>query len=390
MTHFIPTAERLRVAETVSRHARTAAGRPDREHIERQMIVGVLLDPGLGIVDDVVDRARPDGTLERELLVDYLTDHLYRKLASTDGAGFTLRALVDADPVDLVRSYVTQALRGAWQQVTRDRRRRATLREHATTLLSGTAQHTLPPDEIVYRRLMAPWMRRMDEVQDDAGASEWDIARLHAEGIREVRGLPAVTTPCNTVRRHLMELFDDPTEAETLEVLVSSTLGAQRALATGKPLMEHLMLDDDLMALWSGWEVDAIDALAGYDVREAVALVKGAVIFPPRPAEKELVEFRRLLRSLSNRPGWGSLATRLCRAWVAEWFSARNPYDRVTPAEHAERTRREAAAEWPTVVAEVLAFEGRPLGARIHDADSIHRRLQRQFEYLTGMLAQTG
>lgn len=388
MTHFIPTAERLRLAETVSRHARTAEVQPSRERVERQMIVGALLDPGLGIVDDVVNRAHPDGTLERELLADYLTDHLYRKLASTDGGGFALRTLVDADPVDLVRSYVTQSLRGGWQQVKRDRRRRTVLLDNAVTLISGAHQHTLPPDELAYRRLMAPWMSKMDEVHDNAGANEWEIARLHAEGIREVRGLPAVTTPCNTVRRHLMELFDDPTEAETIYVLVTTTLGAQRALATGRPLLEHLMLDDDLMALWSGWDVDSIDALAGYDAREAVTLVKGAVIFPPRPAEKDLVEFRRLLRSLSTRTGWGSLATRLCRAWVAEWFSARNPYDRVTVPEDAERARLESAEEWPVVVAEVLAFDGRPLGARIHDADSIHRRLQRQFEYLTGMIAQ--
>lgn len=352
------------------------------------MIVGALLDPNLGIVDDVVDRAHPDGTLERELLVDYLTDHLYRKLASTDGGGFALQTLVDADPIDLVRAYVKQALRGGWQQVKRDRRRRSMLLDHAATLTTGAHQHTLPPDELAYRRLMAPWMTRMDEVQDDAGASEWQIARLHAEGIREVRGLPTVTTPCNTVRRHLMELFDDPAEAETIEVLVTTTLGAQRALATGKPLLEHLMLDDDLMALWSGWDVDSIDALAGYDAREAVTLVKGAVIFPPRPAEKDLGEFRRLLRSLSTRTGWKSLAPRLCRAWVAEWFSARNPYDRVTAPAEAERVRRENAEEWPVVVSEVLAFEGRPLGARIHDADSIHRRLERQFEYLTGMIAQ--
>ncbi len=352
------------------------------------MIVGALLDPELGLVDDVVDRAHPDGTLERELLVDYLTDYLYRKLTSTNGDGFALQVLAGVDPVDLVRGYVTQAMRGGWQHVKRDRHRRFVLLEHAEVLTAGMRQHTLPPDEAVYRRLMAPWMRRMDEVQDDATATEWEIARLHAEGIREVRGLPAVTTPCNTVRRHLMELFEDPAEAETIEVLVTTTLGAQRALATGRPLLEHLMLDDDLMALWSGWDVESIDALAGYDAREAVALVKGAVIFPPRPSEKELVEFRRFLRSLSTQPGWGPLAARLCRAWVAEWFSARNPFDRVTSAEEAEQARQESAAQWPGVVAEVLAFDGRPLGARITDAASIHRRLQRQFEYLSGMIAQ--
>lgn len=345
------------------------------------------MDPQLGIVEDAVDRASPDGSLERELLVDHLTDALFRKFSSTGADGFTLEVLGDADPVDLARAYATRALRGGWQRVQRERRRRAAVLEHALGV-DAFRQATVSPDEITHERLMAPWMRRMDAVLDDSGATEWEIARLHAEGIRAIRGLPAVTTPSNQVRRHLMELFEDPAEQETLEVLVTATLGAQRALATGRPLMEHLMLDDDLMALWSGWDADSIDGLVGNDVREAVALVKGAVIFPPRPSEKELQQFRQLLRTLSPRAGWPMLANRLVRAWVSEWFTARHPHDRVSCPEEAEQNRRAAAASWPTVVDEVLAFDGHPLGAGIKDAASIHARLQRQFEYLTGMLTR--
>lgn len=251
------------------------------------MIVGALLDPHLGIVESVVDRARPDGTLEREMLVDYLTDALFRKLASTGPDGFALDVLSSADPIDLARAYATRALRGGWQTIQRDRRRRALVLDHAGEITGAPARRSLAPDEVAYQRLLGPWMRRLDALQDETGTSEWDIARLHAEGIREIRGLPTVTTPCNQVRRHLMELFDDDTEAETLEVLVTTTLAAQRALATGRPLMEHLMLDDDLLALWSGWDADSIDALVGNDVREAIALVKGAVMFPPKPAERD-------------------------------------------------------------------------------------------------------
>lgn len=76
------------------------------------MIVGALLDPHLGIVESVVDRARPDGTLEREMLVDYLTDALFRKLASTGPDGFALDVLSSADPIDLARAYATRALQG--------------------------------------------------------------------------------------------------------------------------------------------------------------------------------------------------------------------------------------------------------------------------------------
>lgn len=353
------------------------------------MIVGALLDPHLGIVESVVDRARPDGTLEREMLVDYLTDALFRKLASTGPDGFALDVLSSADPIDLARAYATRALRGGWQTIQRDRRRRALVLDHAGEITGAPARRSLAPDEVAYQRLLGPWMRRLDALQDETGTSEWDIARLHAEGIREIRGLPTVTTPCNQVRRHLMELFDDDTEAETLEVLVTTTLAAQRALATGRPLMEHLMLDDDLLALWSGWDADSIDALVGNDVREAIALVKGAVMFPPKPAERDLLEFRRFLRTLSSRPGWTSLSNRLVRAWVAEWFSARNPYDRVSDPQGAEQARQLEALQWVPVVSEVLEFDGHPLGAGIRDAESIHRRLWRQFDYLTGVLARS-
>lgn len=372
----------------MARHARSAAREPSRERIERQLIIGTVLDPSLGIIDDAVDRAEPDGALERELLFDYLTDVLYRKLASITGDGFSLRVLTDADPVDLVRAYASKAIRGGWQQVRRERARRTIVTDSADLLTSPTAHHHLPPDEIVAQRMMAPLMRRMDALQDDASASDWDIARLQADSIQEIRGLPAVTTPCNRVRRHLMELFDDPGEAETLEVLITTTLSAQRALATGRPQAEHLLLDDDLMVLWSGWGADAVDALVGNDVREAVALVKAAVMFPPRPSERELVEFRRFLRTLSHRPGWATLSARLARTWVAEWFTARNPHDRVSSPAAAEENRQAIARQWATVVREVLAFEGHPLGAGIHDAETIHRRLWRQYEYMKGLIAR--
>lgn len=369
-------------------HARSAARAPSRERIERQLIIGTLLDPSLGIIDDAVDRAAPDGALERELLFDYLTDVLFRKLASITGDGFSLRVLAETDPVDLARAYAAKAIRGGWQQVRRERTRRTIVISSADLLTSPTAHHNLTPDEIVTQRMMAPLMRRMDALQDDASASDWDIARLQADSIQEIRGLPTVTTPCNQVRRHLMELFYDPTEAETLEVLITTTLSAQRALATGRPQAEHLLLDDDLMVLWSGWGADAVDALVGNDVREAVALVRAAVMFPPRPSEKELVEFRRFLRTLSHRPGWATLSARLARTWVAEWFTARNPHDRVSSPAAAEENRQAIARQWAAVVGEVLAFEGNPLGAGIRDAETIHRRLWRQYEYMTGLIAR--
>lgn len=116
MVHFISTKERRPVADTVARQVRTATWIPSRERTERQFIVGTILDPNLGIVDDVVDRARPDGSLERELRVDDLTDALYRKLASITGEGFTLRVLADAGHVNLAHAYVAKAMRGGWRR----------------------------------------------------------------------------------------------------------------------------------------------------------------------------------------------------------------------------------------------------------------------------------
>ncbi|WP_251153785.1 hypothetical protein [Cellulosimicrobium sp. Marseille-Q4280] len=203
----------------------------------------------------------------------------------------------------------------------------------------------------------------------DAGERKRHMADrpwLAATAMRRLLRLPRVCVPPVPADR-----------AWAREALRADTTLAARSLRAMLDLTAGFgtpgALDERVLSLWDDFSLEEMAALADYPDTTAYVIALGQLTLAPKPSR---VAMRQMRKALKDRVGpsaaWSTLSATLLGSFVSRVAEHVSSYDansdevsRLAMAAEADRL----AAMWPDLVAQVVAWPGRPLGAEESDVE---------------------
>lgn len=375
--HDQEAAARIREA------AKQALNDPTEEIAVRLQIVGVLLDPALGIVDRAVagfEGRQRLNQLERERLQDHVTRSLERKVLGTalalnrgrpHGSRIPLQGLINS-PVGWARRYASESVKGGMTVVRRIR----THTPPGSGAVPDAGQVPSAEEECLIDLDEARALSQIREVEqwDRKRMLPYEIDRAAAEQLLRYRGLPAPFVADTATRRWIESLTSTGGGRERILLSVY----AARDLCERHPgRAQHV--DPRLLDLWLDYTYDDLETLIEEQPDVVTTIVRGTVVFPSRPAESIRRDIRRAAKSMSTRRGWSSLVHAAEQAWAAEFFAPASERDfRGVP--QTEKHRAKVAAEWPDAAGALIRFPGNPLGAGVRTIADVARWFENALE----------
>ena len=187
--------------------------------------------------------------------------------------------------------------------------------------------------------------------------------RLAAAAFLKSSQLPAVVRPENPIDREWVR-----TVATEDVALVRKSIIAMQNLVVDVMTDEDRLINTRLLALWDDYSADNMATLLKMPDKAIQLLIWSAVSQFPRPSRDVIAMSLRTMRMADEGTNWKTLTRDLLDSWLATEAEAFSEFDtKGGRDEDKAKARVTAALNWPTVVAEVIARKGSPLGRTEED-----------------------